>query len=70
MEVSPHVLLVGSGAALFAERMGAEKGELLTEYSRKFYQAFVKDSMNRLGSDYALDTGYLEEDRINYDYHL
>src|SRR5438477_3819273 len=30
MEITPHVLLVGAGAELFAERYGFERAELLT----------------------------------------
>jgi len=48
MGVSPHVLLVGEGAELFAERMGMEKGSLETERSRQIYKAFVDEAMRGL----------------------
>ncbi|MGQ9680841.1 MAG: N(4)-(beta-N-acetylglucosaminyl)-L-asparaginase [Candidatus Bathyarchaeia archaeon] len=48
MEYSPHVLLVGQGAELFAKLMGFKKSELLTEKSRTIYQAFLKDALDRL----------------------
>jgi L-asparaginase / beta-aspartyl-peptidase len=70
METSPHVFLVGPGAAIFAERMGCEKGDLLTDYSRKFYKSFVNGSLNKLGPEFKVDLNYLEEDRINYDYQV
>ena len=66
MEVSPHVLLVGPGAAKFAEMMGCEKGELHTEYSRNFYQSFLKGTMNKLDPEYK----DIEADRFIYDYRL
>ena len=68
MEKSPHVLLVGSGAATFAEKMGCEKGELLTDYGRKFYNSFVSGDMASLGPEFKIDLQYLDEDRINYNY--
>jgi beta-aspartyl-peptidase (threonine type) len=37
MELSPHVLLVGEGAELFAEAIGAEKGMLKTELADQMY---------------------------------
>jgi beta-aspartyl-peptidase (threonine type) len=70
MEMSPHVLLVGSGAARFAEKMECEKGELLTEYSMKFYEAFKDKQLHKLGPEFKVDLNYLEEDRINYDYEF
>ncbi len=66
MEVSPHVLLVGEGAGLFAERMGFERGELLTEYSRRFYRAFLEDALDQLGPEFDEDVSYLKEDSIDY----
>ena len=66
MEVSPHVLLVGSGAAKFAEMMGCERGELDTEYSRNFYQSFLKGTMNKLDPEFK----DIEADRFIYDYRL
>ena len=66
MEVSPHVLMVGSGAAKFAEMMGCERGELHTEYSRNFYQSFLKGTMNKLDPEFK----DIEADRFIYDYRL
>jgi beta-aspartyl-peptidase (threonine type) len=37
MERLPHVLLVGAGAAQFAEEIGAERAELLTDEMRKMW---------------------------------
>lgn len=51
LEVSPHVLLVGPGAEMFAEAEGFERTELLTERSRKAYEAFVNDSFDDLDED-------------------
>jgi beta-aspartyl-peptidase (threonine type) len=70
MEESPHILLVGAGAVLFAEKIGAERGELLTDYSKRFYNAFIKNKLKDLGSEYEIDLGYLDEERINFDYNL
>ena len=66
MEVSPHVLMVGSGAAKFAEMMGCERGELHTDYSRNFYQSFLKGTMNKLDPEFK----DIEADRFIYDYRL
>ena len=62
MEVSPHVLLVGEGGEAFAEAMGFERTELNTEYSENFHRAFVEDVMDRLGSEYGEDLGWLRDD--------
>lgn len=51
LEVSPHVLLVGPGAGMFAEVDGFERAELLTERSRKAYDAFVNDTFDDLDED-------------------
>ncbi|MEM0085327.1 MAG: N(4)-(beta-N-acetylglucosaminyl)-L-asparaginase [Candidatus Methanomethylicia archaeon] len=48
MELTPHVLLIGEGAELFAETIGFKKCELLTENSRKIYNAFLKDAIDEL----------------------
>ena len=69
MEESPHVLIVGAGAALFAEKISAEKGELLTNYSKRFYDAFTKNNLKDLGTEFDIDLKYLDEDRINFDYN-
>jgi L-asparaginase / beta-aspartyl-peptidase len=42
MERTPHVMLVGEGAARFAGEIGAEKGELLTDEARRDYARWLK----------------------------
>ena len=42
MEKTPHVMLVGSGAELFAKSMGFKKQNLLTKESKAAYQSFLK----------------------------
>ena len=41
MEKTPHVMLVGSGAELFAKSMGFKKQNLLTKESKAAYQSFL-----------------------------
>ena len=53
LEVSPHALLVGPGAELFAEAMGFERYELQTDQSRAAYKAFVEDSIEGLDESFA-----------------
>ncbi|UCH58111.1 MAG: isoaspartyl peptidase/L-asparaginase [Candidatus Bathyarchaeota archaeon] len=48
LELSPHVLLVGPGAALFARAVGFEDTELLTDESRDIYKAFVEDALGSI----------------------
>ncbi|MCX8168611.1 MAG: N(4)-(beta-N-acetylglucosaminyl)-L-asparaginase [Candidatus Methanomethylicia archaeon] len=48
MELTPHVLLIGEGAELFAEAIGFKRCELLTERSKKIYEAFLKDKIDEL----------------------
>ena len=48
LEVSPHVLLVGPGAEMFAEIMGFERSELLTDMSRTAHKAFIEDTIMNL----------------------
>ena len=52
LEVSPHVLLVGPGAELFAKVMDFKRSELLTERSREVYESFLKDIMGDLDDSY------------------
>ncbi|MEM4727542.1 MAG: isoaspartyl peptidase/L-asparaginase, partial [Candidatus Bathyarchaeia archaeon] len=52
LEVSPHVLLVGRGAELFAEAMGFKRQELLTERSLKVYKAFLEDALGNLDDSF------------------
>ncbi len=42
MEKTPHVMLVGSGAELFAKSMGFKKQNLLTKDAKEKYQSFLK----------------------------
>jgi beta-aspartyl-peptidase (threonine type) len=42
MEKTPHVMLVGSGAELFAKSMGFKKQNLLTKDAEEKYQSFLK----------------------------
>jgi len=42
MEKTPHVMLVGSGAELFAKAMGFKKQNLLTKEAKATYQSFLK----------------------------
>jgi beta-aspartyl-peptidase (threonine type) len=48
MEVTPHVLLVGPGAEMFAKAMGFERQDLTTEHSRTMYEALRKDALGEL----------------------
>ncbi|MFW9924139.1 MAG: N(4)-(beta-N-acetylglucosaminyl)-L-asparaginase [Candidatus Thorarchaeota archaeon] len=43
MEKTPHVLLVGEGADQFAEIMGFEKSDLLTESARDIHRDFLEE---------------------------
>jgi len=43
MERTPHVMLVGEGAARFAGEMGSERGEMLTAVAGKEYERWKKD---------------------------
>jgi beta-aspartyl-peptidase (threonine type) len=67
MEETPHVLLVGPGAELFAEQVGFKRSELLTDYSRKLFEAFKENKLKELGPEYDEDIGYLREDEVNFD---
>ena len=67
MEESPHVLLVGDGAELFAEHLGFEKTKLLTPYAEEFYNAFKEKRLHELGPEFDLDKGYLRADEQDYD---
>jgi len=66
LEVSPHVLLVGPGAELFAKVMGFERCELLTDRSRTVYKAFLEDAIKELGESFAGRRAYYEENIRNY----
>jgi beta-aspartyl-peptidase (threonine type) len=67
MEDSPHVLLVGDGAELFAKDQGFEKTKLLTPYAVEFYNAFKEKRLHLLGPEFDVDKGYLREDEQDYD---
>ena len=67
MEESPHVLLVGDGAELFAEHNGFEKTKLLTPYAEEFYTAFKEKRLHELGPEFDEDKGYLRADEQDYD---
>lgn len=67
MEDSPHVLLVGKGAELFAEKMGFKRVDLLTDYSREFYEAFKNDMLGELGPEFSEDIEYYMDDKRTYD---
>ncbi|MBT3284136.1 N(4)-(beta-N-acetylglucosaminyl)-L-asparaginase [Candidatus Bathyarchaeota archaeon] len=67
MDDSPHVLLVGDGAELFAEYNGFKKTKLLTPYAEEFYNAFKEKRLHELGPEYDQDKGYLREDEQDYD---
>jgi beta-aspartyl-peptidase (threonine type) len=66
MEKTPHVLLVGKGAEIFAEVMGFERIDLLTDYSREFYEAFKENRLHKLGPKFEEDLGYMREDEAEY----
>ena len=44
-ELSPHVLLAGSGAERFAAEMGFERGELLTEKAREVWEKRLRQAI-------------------------
>jgi beta-aspartyl-peptidase (threonine type) len=60
MEVSPHVLLVGPGAAMFAEAEGFEKSDLSTDRSRAAYEAFVNDTFDDLDEETKARTNWAQ----------
>lgn len=66
LEVSPHVLLVGPGAELFAKVMGFERCELLTDRSRAVYKVFVEDAIESLDESFARRKAYYAEYIKNY----
>lgn len=61
MEDSHHALLVGSGAELFAETMGFERCQLLTDRSRSVYKAFLEDAINDLDESFNERKSYYTE---------
>jgi len=67
LEVSPHALLVGEGAGLFAETTGFERQDLHTDYSREFYRAFQEGRIQELGEEYGMDLKWLDGDWKGFD---
>ncbi len=67
LEVSPHVLLVGPGAALFAKITGFEESELLTDRSRAVYRAFLEDAIDDLDKSFADRKAYYKDYIETYD---
>ena len=51
MERSPHVLLVGEGAAKFAHEIGAERSDLLTDSARETWQTAIDALDEEVASD-------------------
>lgn len=43
MDRTPHVMLVGEGAAIFAAEIGEKKGNLLSDEARADYEQWLKD---------------------------
>lgn len=43
MERTPHVMLVGEGAALFAKEIGARKGQYLSDEARTDYEKWIEE---------------------------
>ena len=62
MEASPHVMLVGYGAELFADQQGFKKTKLLTPYAEEYYNAFKEKRLHLLGSEFKNNIGYLRAD--------
>ena len=67
LEVSPHVLLVGPGAALFAKITGFDESELLTDGSRAVYKAFIEDAIDDLDESFASRKDYYKDYIETYD---
>ncbi len=55
MEKLPHVMLVGDGAARFAEEMGFEKTNLLTEKARQSWEKGLRDVMPEAVFDHLVE---------------
>jgi N4-(beta-N-acetylglucosaminyl)-L-asparaginase len=58
MEKTPHVMLVGKGAEIFAEANGFKKENLLTKESEKTYKEWLKKA------EYKPDTNVFNHDTI------
>jgi beta-aspartyl-peptidase (threonine type) len=62
LDEAPHVFLVGEGAELFAKRMGFEKGDLMTEHTRRLWEAFRDQAWETLPDGYRGKSGAMEDD--------
>ena len=78
MEVSPHVLLVGPGAELFAKVMGFEERDISTEGSRRLFDIFVRDAFGEIEHERRRQyiEGYVRDnklrdwyDKVSKEYH-
>lgn len=61
MEMTPHILLIGDGAELFAEAIGFKKCNLLSERARIIYDAFLRDAIQELDESFDKYKKYLEQ---------
>jgi beta-aspartyl-peptidase (threonine type) len=61
MDVTPHVLLVGPGAEVFAGSMGFEKQDLMTDYTHTMYEAFKRDALGDLDDSFRGRDGWIEK---------
>lgn len=60
MEATPHVLLIGRGAEIFAEAVGFKKCKLLSERALIIYNAFLEDEIHELDESFNRYKKYLE----------
>lgn len=65
MEETPHVMLVGAGAELFAEKYGFKKAELLTDAARETWETRIKgldrEADDIYGDQYELYMGVVKK---------
>jgi beta-aspartyl-peptidase (threonine type) len=66
LEVSPHVLLVGPGADLFAGAMGFERRDPSTKDSRYYHELFLKEAFGEIKDEGRRQylTAYVENHRL------
>lgn len=64
LDEAPHVFLVGEGAELFAEKMGCERGDLMTEHTQVLWEAFRDQAWDTLPDGYQGKSGAKEDDEI------
>ncbi len=78
LEVSPHALLVGPGADLFAGAMGFERRDPTTEGSRHYHDLFLRDAFGEVEDEGRRQylTAYVENhgmrdwyDRLSDEHH-